>query len=167
MSRAIAVRWLAGLHAINPVGGCHGSKLWISASSMRRDIRALVRDDLGILVCRTDARRERAARLGPRSALRGYALAATDVSLRLSTVLIQVSNSHSSLPATNAKRLRKGAQRRSNPSIRYARYGLLRGACHRARIRATRWLAMTTAGYHHHVRWKRSLGRSDDTGSFL
>jgi hypothetical protein len=23
------------------------------------------------------------------------------------------------------------------------RYGLLRGACHRARIRATRWLAMT------------------------
>src|SRR5258707_14189563 len=25
------------------------------------------------------------------------------------------------------------------------RYGLLRGACHRARIRATRWLAMTDA----------------------
>jgi hypothetical protein len=25
-------------------------------------------------------------------------------------------------------------------------YGLLRGACHRARIRATRWLAMTAEG---------------------
>jgi len=33
--------------------------------------------------------------------------------------------------------------RRSNPSRRMRRYGLLRGACHRARIRATRWLAMT------------------------
>src|SRR3979490_332880 len=35
----------------------------------------------------------------------------------------------------------RGAQRRSNPALR--RHGLLRGACHRARIRATRWLAMT------------------------
>src|SRR5258705_4063694 len=35
----------------------------------------------------------------------------------------------------------RGAQRRSNPPLR--RHGLLRGACHRARIRATRWLAMT------------------------
>src|SRR3954471_24831558 len=26
-------------------------------------------------------------------------------------------------------------------------YGLLRGACHRARLRATRWLAMTFGGY--------------------
>jgi hypothetical protein len=26
------------------------------------------------------------------------------------------------------------------------RHGLLRGACHRARIRATRWLAMTVDG---------------------
>jgi hypothetical protein len=37
--------------------------------------------------------------------------------------------------------------RRSNPSFLYdiamPRDGLLRGACHRARIRATRWLAMT------------------------
>src|SRR2546430_1118815 len=33
--------------------------------------------------------------------------------------------------------------RRSNPYLRMPRYGLLRGACHRARIRATRWLAMT------------------------
>jgi hypothetical protein len=32
--------------------------------------------------------------------------------------------------------------RRSNPAFLW-RYGLLRGACHRARIRATRWLAMT------------------------
>jgi len=32
---------------------------------------------------------------------------------------------------------------RSNPSFFLRRYGLLRGACHRARIRATRWLAMT------------------------
>ena len=37
---------------------------------------------------------------------------------------------------------------RKNGLLRFARndgrgYGLLRGACHRARIRATRWLAMT------------------------
>src|SRR5260370_30254678 len=37
----------------------------------------------------------------------------------------------------------RGAKRRSNPSLRKPRHGLLRGACHRARIRATRWLAMT------------------------
>jgi hypothetical protein len=36
--------------------------------------------------------------------------------------------------------------KRSNPlSPRMRRDGLLRGACHRARIRATRWLAMTAA----------------------
>src|SRR5208283_4311547 len=35
----------------------------------------------------------------------------------------------------------RGAKRRSNPFLRP--HGLLRGACHRARIRATRWLAMT------------------------
>src|SRR6266852_2001577 len=35
--------------------------------------------------------------------------------------------------------------KRSNPSRRHRKKnGLLRGACHRARIRATRWLAMTT-----------------------
>src|SRR5713101_573914 len=34
--------------------------------------------------------------------------------------------------------------KRSNPSRRHRKKdGLLRGACHRARIRATRWLAMT------------------------
>jgi hypothetical protein len=33
---------------------------------------------------------------------------------------------------------------RSNPFFLWRRDGLLRGACHRARIRATRWLAMTT-----------------------
>jgi hypothetical protein len=36
----------------------------------------------------------------------------------------------------------RGAKRRSNPVFLVAS-GLLRGACHRARIRATRWLAMT------------------------
>src|SRR5260370_33476606 len=35
----------------------------------------------------------------------------------------------------------RGAKRRSNPA--FSGHGLLRGACHRARIRATRWLAMT------------------------
>jgi hypothetical protein len=35
------------------------------------------------------------------------------------------------------------AKRRSNPSRHVRKSGLLRGACHRARIRATRWLAMT------------------------
>ena len=38
----------------------------------------------------------------------------------------------------------RGATRRSNPECcRGKTSGLLRGACHRARIRATRWLAMT------------------------
>jgi len=36
----------------------------------------------------------------------------------------------------------RGVQRRSNPSC-LAVHGLPRGACHRARVRATRWLAMT------------------------
>src|SRR6059058_3563055 len=36
----------------------------------------------------------------------------------------------------------RGAKRRSNPDL-LRDSGLLRGACHRARIRATRWLAMT------------------------
>src|SRR5258705_8811231 len=37
----------------------------------------------------------------------------------------------------------RGAKRRSNPLFFSATHGLLRGACHRARVRATRWLAMT------------------------
>jgi len=37
-------------------------------------------------------------------------------------------------------------QRRSNPSVPLLRHGLLRGACHRARVRATPWLAMTDRG---------------------
>jgi hypothetical protein len=40
----------------------------------------------------------------------------------------------------------RGAKRRSNPYLGSLRHGLLRGACHRARIRATRWLAMTGMG---------------------
>jgi hypothetical protein len=39
---------------------------------------------------------------------------------------------------------------RSNPWLSKPRYGLLRGGCHRARIRATRWLAMT--------KWRQSVG---------
>ena len=35
---------------------------------------------------------------------------------------------------------------RSNPCRGVGRDGLLRGACHRARVRATRWLAMTADG---------------------
>src|SRR3984893_8703179 len=38
-----------------------------------------------------------------------------------------------------------GAERRSNPERLYPNSGLRRGACHRARIRATRWLAMTVS----------------------
>src|SRR6266446_5572961 len=38
---------------------------------------------------------------------------------------------------------RAKAQGRSNPELWCPWSGLLRGACHRARIRATRWLAMT------------------------
>jgi hypothetical protein len=34
---------------------------------------------------------------------------------------------------------------RSNPELPCPSSGLLRGACHRARIRATRWLAMTVS----------------------
>src|ERR1700756_3841639 len=68
---------------------------------------------------------------------------------------------HSPLPRFGAKRFAKPGrnaprecggvfgrhceerQRRSNPFLRLPRDGLLRGACHRARVRATRWLAMT------------------------
>jgi hypothetical protein len=45
--------------------------------------------------------------------------------------------------ALRANRHCEERQRRSNPFLRRRRSGLLRGACHRARIRATRWLAMT------------------------
>src|SRR4029078_1726934 len=38
------------------------------------------------------------------------------------------SRQNSSFPATNARRLRKGAKRRSNPSFPVLRYGLLRCA---------------------------------------
>src|SRR5258708_23892504 len=38
---------------------------------------------------------------------------------------------------------------RSNPFLLGARHGLLRGACHRARVRATRWLAMTADTVSH------------------
>ena len=37
----------------------------------------------------------------------------------------------------------RGTTRRSNPLFFPGKDGLLRGACHRARVRATRWLAMT------------------------
>jgi hypothetical protein len=42
------------------------------------------------------------------------------------------------------------------------RHGLLRGACHRARIRATRWLAMTVLSeiakpWQGNDRWKRTI----------
>jgi hypothetical protein len=40
-------------------------------------------------------------------------------------------------------------KRRSNPSVHLWRDELLRGACHRARIRATRWLAMTISQLRH------------------
>src|SRR3954451_595620 len=50
-----------------------------------------------------------------------------------------------SLPATNAKRLRTGAKatKRSIFHVAMPSMGCFGGACHRARIRATRWLAMT------------------------
>src|SRR5258706_16215727 len=38
----------------------------------------------------------------------------------------------------------RGAQATKQSIFPLLRHGLLRGACHRARIRATRWLAMTT-----------------------
>jgi len=52
--------------------------------------------------------------------------------------------SHSSLPATNAKRLRKGAlaTKQSIVSFFAARWI---ASLHRARIRATRWFAMTVS----------------------
>jgi hypothetical protein len=46
--------------------------------------------------------------------------------------------------ATLCSRHCEEQKRRSNPSF-FTRYQLLRGACHRARIPATRWLAMTAA----------------------
>jgi len=56
----------AGTASDQPVGGCHGNTLWINVPCMRRDLRGFIRDDLGILVRGTDARRERASRLAPR-----------------------------------------------------------------------------------------------------
>src|SRR3979490_1417676 len=48
---------------------------------------------------------------------------------------------------------RRHCEERSDETIHFTtpRYGLLRGACHRARIRATRWLAMTVAPLSHSV----------------
>ena len=53
----------------------------------------------------------------------------------------------SSLQGAKRRRVRRSSMSEggSNPSLRLSRHGLLRGACHRARIRATRWLAMTTS----------------------
>src|SRR6266851_8307336 len=45
----------------------------------------------------------------------------------------------------------RGAKRRSNPFFLLRHYGLLRGACHRACIRATRWLAMTIRPFENEV----------------
>ncbi len=50
--------------------------------------------------------------------------------------------------------------RRSNPWRRKRRDGLLRGACHRARIRATRWLAMTWIGRSVLAAFVRAVGLS-------
>jgi hypothetical protein len=47
-----------------------------------------------------------------------------------------------SLPAKRPVRRSSTSEGGSNPYLHKRRYGLLRGACHRARIRATRWLAM-------------------------
>jgi hypothetical protein len=66
----------------------------------------------------------------------------------------------------------RGATRRRNPPVsphlsRRAQAGLPRGACHRARIRATRWLAMTMLRTchilsRHHPR-KRMIQYSETT----
>src|SRR5215475_10901519 len=40
----------------------------------------------------------------------------------------------------------RGAKRPKQSIVPRAECGLLRGACHRARVRATRWLAMTATG---------------------
>jgi hypothetical protein len=60
--------------------------------------------------------------------------------------------------------------------VTMARHGLLRGACHRARIRATRWLAMTGLDGRHvprdHPEWflqrfrRRPNTTADETGAF-
>src|SRR5882724_10840883 len=54
---------------------------------------------------------------------------------RLAAILSAVRSGSNRLPPSL-----RGAKRRSNPACRLVD---LRGACHRARIRATRWLAMT------------------------
>jgi hypothetical protein len=38
------------------IGGCHDDELWINFACVRRDFRALLRCDLGVLVCGTVAR---------------------------------------------------------------------------------------------------------------
>src|SRR6266571_1578103 len=42
-------------------------------------------------------------------------------------------------------------------TARKRKNGLLRGACHRARIRATRWLAMTKRSHHSAAERRRTL----------
>src|SRR4030088_1997377 len=54
----------------------------------------------------------------------------------------------------------EGRQRRSNPAL-LCRSGLLRGACHRARIRATRWLAMTRREYRPELPSRRLVSHPD------
>jgi hypothetical protein len=43
------------------IGGCHDHELWINFPGMRRDFRALLRCNLGVLVCGTVAGSERPA----------------------------------------------------------------------------------------------------------
>ena len=45
------------------IGGCHDHELWINFPGMRRDFRALLRCNLGVLVCGAVAGSERPARV--------------------------------------------------------------------------------------------------------
>ena len=61
-------------------------------------------------------------------------------------------------------------EEQSDEAIQYLLYitsGLLRGACHRARIRATRWLAMTVSYYCETVCTTLPTGRVLATGSLI
>ena len=101
-----------------------------------------------MLVCSFYFACEAAGALGARHSLRPLIFQGQDFKAKLARGRGEIAKScldviaRSDLSAV-AQRAKAEATKQSNFLFRDANSGLLRGACHRARIRATRWLAMT------------------------
>src|SRR5438105_9165240 len=77
-----------------------------------------------------------------RHSLRPLSSRGAEITIKPRALRAARSRSHIQVVATSLR------AQRSNPSFRTrGGNGLLRGACHRARVRATRWLAMTTSQF--------------------